>query len=302
LLKIGIFNQLPSVQLLAELFLKTAKSLLSHLRDTVSSKALVNVLRPIWTSKDVFQKTAQMLIKDVESNPSICVNFLKEVYLSGETSVAYNLIDMICKSLLQNPVNNMQKFIEMISSLLPLLLKIDGCNQLSSVHHLAGLFLNATKKSKITFTWHMPQANFPRDKTIEEFFRGPLQVMRFRNPGWRGIREAREFSSIISGNNYSSHRSSNSGYNKSKNSSSSTYTVTATADGAGKNAHIIITKTRGDFERRQAELDKVIQVRNTIINLMGGKRPNEASALTRAADLNNNNVSKKPRTDVILLN
>ena len=189
----------------------------------------------------------------------------------------------------------------MTSSLLLLLLKIDGCNQLSSVRNLASLFLNATNKAKLTFTWHMPQASFPRNKMVEEFLRGPLQVTRFRNPEWRGIREAREFASIISGSNYSTYRSYNSVYNRSKNSSSSTYTATATANGIGKNAHIIITKTRGDFERRQAELDKVIQVRNTIINLMGGKRPNEASALTRTVDLNNNNVSKKPRTDVILL-
>lgn len=191
----------------------------------------------------------------------------------------------------------------MISSLLLLLLKIDGCNKLPSVQQLASFFLNATDKSKLTFSWHMPEASFPQDKKIEEFLRGPLQMVNsFRKPEWQSIREARDFASTLSGNNYSSYRSYNYGsYNSSSNTSTRTYSVTATPNGVGQKAHVVITKTKEDFTRRQTELDKVIQIRNRITQLLGGKRANGDEGVACTVDLNQNHVSKKPRTDVIIL-
>ena len=109
LLKIGVFNQLQSVQLLAELFLKNSKSLLSYLNDAAASTALVHVLKLIWTSKDVIQNTGQLLVKDVANNPSSCVAFLKEVYSSGESSTANELVNLVCNSLLKNPEKSTKK-------------------------------------------------------------------------------------------------------------------------------------------------------------------------------------------------
>ncbi|KAE9323847.1 hypothetical protein PF008_g17255 [Phytophthora fragariae] len=88
------------------------------------------------------------------------------------------------------------------------------------------------------FSWEMPDAHFPANAEVENFLRGEHSTFALR--GFGGITAARKF---VSDNN------------RTPNGPNRTASYTMSAQGSGKNAAVVVTKTREYFESLKKKLD-----------------------------------------------
>lgn len=107
------------------------------------------------------------------------------------------------------------------------------------------------------FTWNQDDAVLDDHSAVQAFLRGPNKTMKYQ--AFTGIVQARKFVSTYFGSVWSSWL---------VNRPSRKYTATATAAGAGRNAHVLIEKTREWYDRKvipvKQQLEELKKLRSMV--------------------------------------
>ena len=84
----------------------------SHKRliDVKTAEALAHALEPFWHSENIIRKVIRLLAQNLKSSPSLCVvAFLHGIYSSDKVTIANEMVNGVCESILENPEKNTQK-------------------------------------------------------------------------------------------------------------------------------------------------------------------------------------------------